>query len=102
MTVASLDPRPGVDEVTVIAAKGRHDCAGLELCRVGKPAEVIVFFGRLGTGPGDALWPAVWGKSLPMCGGCWDITRTVATARRPQLVIWDRRVPAPRSGGDAR
>lgn len=102
MTVASLDPRPGRDEIVVLAAEGRHDCAGLDLCQVGKPAAVIVVFGRLGTGDGDGLWAAVWGKSLPLCAGCWDITRTVATARRPQLVIWDRRVPAPRPGGGVR
>jgi hypothetical protein len=93
--------RPGLDEIVVLAAEGRHDCAGLDLCQVGKPSEVLVIFGQLGTGP-DGLWPAVWGKSLPMCSNCWDITRTIATARRPQLVIRDQRVPAPRQGGGVR
>jgi hypothetical protein len=83
----------------VLAADGRYQCAGLELCPVGGLADVVVVFGQLGTGAGDGLWPRVWGKSLPLCGDCWAITQTIATAHRPALVIRDRRVPAPRRGG---
>jgi hypothetical protein len=95
----SPGPRPGRDEITVLAAGRRYHCAGLELCPASRLADVVVVFGQLGCVPGVALWPRVWGKSLPMCGDCWAITRTVATARRPALVIRDRRVPAPRRGG---
>jgi hypothetical protein len=91
--------RPGRDEITVMAADGRQVCFALEHCRAGTAAAVVVFFGELGSGPGDGLWPRVWGTSLAMCWDCWAITRTVATARRPHLVICDRRVPAPRRGG---
>jgi hypothetical protein len=38
--------------------------------------------------------PEVWGASLPVCAGCWTLTRTVVTYRRPGLVVHDRRPPA--------
>ena len=45
--------------------------------------------GQMGT-PGqhrEAVWIECWGKSYLMCGPCWDATRQVAQARRPNLVI---------------
>jgi hypothetical protein len=100
MTVPSPSRhRPGRDEIILTAVEGRHRCYSRDHRTQGRPAEVIVIFGQLGTDFLDALWRELWGQSLPMCGDCLNLTRTVAMARRPALVIKDRRVPSPRRGG---
>jgi hypothetical protein len=91
--------RPGRDEITLTIVEGRRLCYSRDHRTQGRLAEVIVVFGELGTDFQDALWRELWGRSLAMCGDCLDLTRTVAIARRPALVIQDHRAPAPRRGG---
>ena len=82
-------PCPGPDEI-VLATPGTGDlCSSLEHRRAGRPAQVVVTLGQMGT-PDQrraALWLECWGRSYPMCGPCWDATRQVAQARRPGLII---------------
>jgi hypothetical protein len=76
----------------VSAAQGRSRCTGPGHQPAGrKRAEVTVTFGPPPGGQGDALWPGRWGQVAAMCTDCWQITRTVATARQPGLVIHDTR-----------
>jgi hypothetical protein len=90
---------PGRDEITLIPLTGRHLCFALGCRNLDKLAEVIVSFGELGTGPGEGLWPELWGRRLAMCVRCCDVTRAVAVERRPDLVIRDRRPADPSSTG---
>jgi hypothetical protein len=99
MTVPSSSRhRPGRDEITLTVVEGRRLCYSRDHRTQGRLAEVIVVFGELGTDFQDALWRELWGRSLAMCGDCLNLTRTVVIARRPNLVIHDRR---PRSLGHA-
>jgi hypothetical protein len=84
-------PAPGPDEIAVAAAGGRALCHHRQHQAEGTPAEVLVTFGQLGTLYVDALWQEVWGRTVPMCAVCWQITCTVATARRPHLSVRDTR-----------
>jgi hypothetical protein len=99
-TPASPPRQPGRDEITVAPVRGRSLCYARGHRALGKLADVMVTFGELGTGPGDALWQEVWGASVPMCTNCWAITCTVATARRPRLAVRDLRPPAQPGGRD--
>lgn len=71
-------------------------------------AGVVVTFGTLndpGAGYHDrgALWRESWGRSVPMCGACWQSARQVAVKYRPQLAVTDTTSPtaAESSGGRA-
>jgi hypothetical protein len=55
----------------------------------GRPAEVVVTFGQLGTPGEDFLWRECWGQSYPMCGACWHRTRRTAKRYRPGLIVID-------------
>jgi hypothetical protein len=86
---------PGLDEIVVTAPPGRCLCNSREHARLGCLAELIVTFGQLGTQwEPEALWQDCWGRSYPLCAGCWDMVRQVAAERRPGLVIRDDREPA--------
>lgn len=82
---------PGPDEITLSLPRGHRLCHGSEHQAVGALAEVLVTFGQLGTGQPGELWPEVWGRTFALCAACWQITGTVATARRPCLIICDTR-----------
>ena len=90
-------PAPGHDQITVTAPDARTVCNSREHARLGVLAKVTVIFGELGTAAwyNDAVWPETWGCSYPLCAECWDLTRQVAQARRPGLVITDTRPPRP-------
>ena len=62
---------------------------------MGRPAQVIVTFGQLGTPgtPRQAFWPESWGHSSPTCGPYWEATRQIAAKARPHLVIRDASLP---------
>lgn len=97
-------PAPGLDEI-VLSAPGTGDLCNTLLCRrSGRPAQMIVTFGELGTRYPDALWPECWHRSYPMCAQCWRITREAAETCRAALVIQDARPsardPRPRGIGD--
>ena len=84
-------PCPGPDEIVLVAPGAGDLCSSLEHRRAGRPAQVVVTLGQMGT-PDQrraALWLECWGRSYPMCGPCWDATRQVAQARRPGLIITD-------------
>ena len=89
-------PAPGPDEILLTAPGDRVLCQDREHRRQGRPAEVVVTFGRL-AGPGasrrgrGALWPECWGRSFAMCTGCWERTRRLAAAARPGLAVRDTR-----------
>jgi hypothetical protein len=87
-------PRPGLDEI-VLSAPGQDDlCHALTCRRAQIAALVVVTFGDLGIKwHRDALWQDSWGQSYPMCGDCWQQTRTVAQAARPALVLHDTTGP---------
>jgi hypothetical protein len=89
------DSPPGPDEITLTAPRGRHLCHDREHQAAGKLAEAMVTFGQLGTEHADALWVECWGSTYAMCADCCALTCTIATARRPCLVIHDTR---PRPG----
>jgi len=89
--VSGARPAPGPGQITVSAAGGRAVCYNREHQAAGRAADVLVTFGQLGTTGVDALWPGIWGHTVPMCGDCWQITCTVATARRPHLAVLDTR-----------
>lgn len=80
-------PTPGPDEIVLSAPGSRDLCHSLEHLRAGRPAQVRVVFGELGTRFTDELWPECWHHSYPMCGPCWWATRRTAAVRRPALVI---------------
>jgi hypothetical protein len=84
-------PAPGPDQIVLAAADGRALCYERQHQAAGQLADVLVVFGQLGTLYVDALWQECWGRTLPMCGDCWQITCTVATARRPHLTVHDTR-----------
>jgi len=90
---------PGYDEIVLTAPPSPQLCNSRSCAVRGMLADVIVVYGIL-TGPGfrmndrGALWPRSWGCRVPMCSGCWDLTRQVAVEYRPGLVIRDTRVPA--------
>jgi hypothetical protein len=84
-------PDPGYDEVVVSTPAGQHLCNSLACAGAGTLAEVIVTFGVLadpGAFPSDrsSLWPESWGRSVPMCTGCWDQTRPVILKYRPAVI----------------
>lgn len=90
-------PAPGHDQIILTAPAPRTVCYSREHARLGCLAEVTVTVGTLGAvaWDKDALWPDSWGRSYPMCGECFDLTRQVAQAHRPGLVITDTRPPRP-------
>ena len=89
MADPSPPPRPGPDEIVVSAPAAGELCSSLEHRRAGRPAQVVVTLGQMGTAGQhrQALWLQSWGRSYPMCQPCWEATRQVAQARRPALVI---------------
>jgi hypothetical protein len=87
-------PEPGYDEIIVTAPAGGQLCNSRACASAERLAEVVVTYGVLadpGAGAGDrpALWPESWGRSVPMCTGCWEQTRPFVIERRPGLVIRD-------------
>ena len=82
-------PRPGPDEIILSVPAVGELCSSLEHRRAGRPAQVVVTLGQMGTAGRhrQAVWMESWGRSYPMCGPCWEATRQVAQARRPALVI---------------
>jgi hypothetical protein len=83
----SATPEPGPDEIVLSAPATRELCHSLEHLRAGRPAQVRVTFGELGTLFADDLWPECWHHSYPMCGPCWRAAHRTAAQRRPALVI---------------
>jgi hypothetical protein len=81
-------PQPGPDEIVLSPPAGEL-CSSLEHRRAGRPAQVIVTLGQMGTTDQhrQSLWLEAWGRSYPMCGPCWEATRQVAASHRPGLVI---------------
>ena len=92
-------PEPGYDEIILTAPPSPQLCNSRGCAVHGTLADVTVAYGIL-TGPGfrindrGALWPRSWGCRVPMCRGCWDLTRQVAVEYRPGLVIRDLSMPA--------
>jgi hypothetical protein len=80
---------PGPDEIALSAPAAGELCSSREHRRAGRPAQVVVTLGPMGTPDQhrQALWLETWGKPYPMCAPCWEATRQVAQARRPALVI---------------
>jgi len=80
---------PGRDEITLAIPSGRHLCSDRAHRDLGRLADVIVTFGQLGVPgtPRQAYWPECWGRSYPMCSGCWEATRQIVVKARPHLVI---------------
>ena len=80
-------PQPGPDEVIVAAADGRL-CNSLGCANAGQRAEVLVSFGSFGSHwEHDAFWPECWGRTYPMCTGCWKLTRAALQRARPDLNV---------------
>jgi len=94
--MADQHPAPGPDEILLSAPAAGLVCSSREHQRAGRPAQVVVTLGPMGTADEyrQALWLEAWGRSYPMCGPCWDATRQVAQARRPALVITNTTQPA--------
>ena len=93
-------PPPGHDEIILTTPQGRCLCNDRQHRNLGKLAEVIVAFGRLGI-PGttrDAFWPECWGHSYPMCSPCWETTRQIPDKARPHLAITDLTQRPPAAG----
>jgi hypothetical protein len=88
---------PGPDEIALSAPAAGELCSSLEHRRAGRPAQVVVTLGPMGTAGQyrEALWMGTWGKPYPMCDPCWQATRQVAASARPSLAITDTRTPAP-------
>jgi hypothetical protein len=95
LTTAPAPPAPPIDDrdqITLTPPREHHLCHSSEHREADRPAEVIVTFGTLAD-PGsdafsaDALWPDCWGVAYPMCQPCWELTHTVALARRPALTV---------------
>jgi hypothetical protein len=87
-------PEPGHDEIILTAPVGGQLCNSRACVSAGRVAEVVVTYGVLadrGVWAGDrrALWPESWGRSVPMCAGCWEQTRALVIECRPGLVIRD-------------
>jgi hypothetical protein len=82
-------PPPGPDEIVLTLPAPGELCSSLEHRRAGRPAQVVVTLGQMGTPDRnrEAAWMQAWGRSCPMCGPCWEATRQVAQARRPALII---------------
>jgi hypothetical protein len=80
---------PGPDQIALSAPAAGQLCSSLEHRRAGRPAQVVVTLGPMGTADAyrQALWMEAWGQSYPMCGPCWQATRQVAASHRPGLVI---------------
>ena len=96
------DLRPGPDEIALSAPAAGDLCHSLEHLRAGRPAQVRVTFGELGTRYADDLWPECWHHGYLMCGPCWRDTRRIAAVRRPALVIrYTNGPPAGNSDGRA-
>jgi hypothetical protein len=94
------DLKPGPDEIVLSAPAEGELCISLEHRRAGRPAQVRVTFGELGTRYADVLWPECWHRSYPLCPLCWQAIRQVAGQRRPALVIRDiTSPPAPANNG---
>jgi hypothetical protein len=83
----SAADEPGPDEIVLSAPAARDLCHSLEHLRAGRPAQVRVTFGELGTRYADGLWPECWHHSYPMCEPCWRATREAAVRRRPALAV---------------
>lgn len=87
-------PDPGRDEIILSASVGGQLCHDREHSSRGTPADVIVTFGRLADPGGyphspGVLWPGCWGRSFAMCSACWQRTRRLASAARPDLRVRD-------------
>ena len=85
---------PGHDEIILTAPVSGQLCNSRACASAGRVAEVVVTYGVLadrGGWAGDrrALWPESWGRSVPMCAGCWEQTRPLVVEWRPGLVIRD-------------
>jgi hypothetical protein len=80
---------PGPDEIALSAPAAGQLCTSREHRQAGRPAQVVVTLGPMGTTDQhhQALWMETWGRSYPMCQPCSQATRQVAQARRPALVI---------------
>jgi hypothetical protein len=92
-------PGPGFDEIILTTPPSPQPCNSRG-CAVRRTLANVIVAYRILTDPGfrvndqAALWPESWGRQVPMCCGCWDVTRQVAVTSRPGLVIRDLRVPA--------
>ena len=88
---------PGPEEIALSAPAAGQLCSSLEHRRAGRPAQVVVTLGPMGTPDQhrQALWIETWGKPTPMCQPCWQATRQVAQAHRPGLVITGTWPPHP-------
>ena len=77
MTDPGQPPPPRPEEIVLSAPSPGEVCSSLEHHRAGRPAQVIVTLGQMGTPDQhrQALWLECWGKSYPMCGPCWQATR---------------------------
>ena len=95
-TSTGQPPQPGPDEIILSAPAPGQLCSSLEHHRAGRPAQVVVTLGQMGTADEhrQALWLEAWGRSYPMCQPCWEATRQVAQARRPALIITGTTTPA--------
>jgi len=87
-------PEPGHDEIILTAPAGGQLCNSRACASAGRVAELVVTYGVLadrGGWAGDRreLWPDAWGRSVPMCTGCWEQTRALVIECRPGLVIRD-------------
>lgn len=87
-------PEPGYDEIIVTGPAGGQLCNSRACASAGRLAEVVVTYGVLaepGAWAGDrsSLWPESWGRSVPMCTGCWEQARPLVIECRPGLVIRD-------------
>jgi hypothetical protein len=87
-------PEPGYDEIILTAPASGQLCNSRACASAGRMAEVVVAYGVLadpaaGTGDRSALRPESWGRSVPMCTGCWEQTRPFVIDCRPGLVIRD-------------
>jgi len=60
-------PRPGPDEIVVSAPVAGELCSSLEHRRAGRPAQVVVTLGQIGTAEQhrQAVWMQCWGRSYP-------------------------------------
>jgi hypothetical protein len=87
-------PEPGYDEIILTAPAGGQLCNSRACASAGRVAEVVVTYGVLAdrggwVGERRAMWPESWGRSVPMCTGCWEQTRPLVVESRPGLVIRD-------------
>jgi hypothetical protein len=103
--VTSSDP--GFDEITLMQPDGQL-CNSRACAQAGQAAAVVASFGVLAD-PGasrssrGALWPDLWGRSVPFCGACWEDTSQVAARYRTGLAVPDTTsvsLAIPRQPGD--